>query len=162
MAVTVEPVGTTSSTALSALARTLVGEYSVLPHVQGRWLTIEADIAELPAPYIAPHGIFLIAFIDGAPVGCGAIHQIAPGVAEIKRVFVRPIARGAGVGETLLRALCAHAMQIGCPRVVLDTAPELTVARALYEKLGFAPCAPYHDAVHMETLYFEWNAAATA
>src|SRR5712671_6552779 len=41
-------------------------------------------------------GVFLVAYLAGTPVGCGAVRQIEPGVAEIKRMYVDPAVRGRG------------------------------------------------------------------
>jgi ribosomal protein S18 acetylase RimI-like enzyme len=149
--------------ALVGLARTLMTEYSRLPHTNGRWTTAPADIAALPHPYVAPSGVLLVALRSGAEapddaaaLGCGGLLALdTPGDAEIKRVYVRPSARGEGIGEALTRELMHFAVRLGFTRVRLDTAPELTTAIRLYERLGFKHIAPYKagllpDAVCME------------
>lgn len=105
----------------------------------------EALLARLPELHAAPKGAILVATVDGTPVGCGMIHEVAPGTTEIKRVYVSDAARGHGAG----RAICEAAMEIarerGYARMVLDTTTRLTEAIALYEKLGFAEIAPFYD-----------------
>ena len=105
----------------------------------------EALLARLPELHAAPKGAILVATVDGTPVGCGMIHEGAPGTTEIKRVYVSDAARGHGAG----RAICEAAMEIarerGYARMVLDTTTRLTEAIALYEKLGFAEIAPFYD-----------------
>ncbi len=139
-------------------ARTLFAEYAALPHVEGRWVTADVDIAALPRPYVAPLGALLIA-IDGDDVlGCGAVRTLAlPHVAELKRIYVRPHARGAGVGKTITLALIEHARTLGCTRVRLDTAPELYAAQALYRQLGFRPIPPYNAEQQPGDPCFELN-----
>jgi ribosomal protein S18 acetylase RimI-like enzyme len=80
----------------------------------------------------------------------------APGYAEIKRVYVRPTARGQGIGEAITRELMRFAETFRFVRVRLDTAPELRTAIRLYERLGFTHIPPYKpgllpDAVCMES-----------
>lgn len=149
---------------LVAVARTLMAEYAALPHTTGRWTTAAADIAALPAPYVSPWGVLLVAMRTGSDArgddasafGCGGLVSLeTPGDAEIKRVYVRPSARGRGVGEAITRELMRFAEILGFRRVRLDTAPELQVAIRLYERLGFTHIPPYKsgllsDAVCME------------
>lgn len=105
----------------------------------------EALLTRLPELHAPPRGECWLAYHDGAPLGCGMIHEIAPQVVEIKRVFTDPGARGQGLG----RALCLHAMDHartgGARRMVLDTMRPLTAAISLYESLGFRPTEPFYD-----------------
>lgn len=155
MALQLEVVSTNGPPAILAMAKALVSEYASMPHIAGRWATPEADIAALPAPYVRPAGILLVAHDDAEPIGCGALLAFAPGIGEIKRVYVRPQGRGRGVGETVTRALIDYARQLGFDRVRLDTAPELLAARALYERLGFVAIPHYRDGLLPGTLCFE-------
>jgi len=82
-------------------------------------------------------GAFLVAYLDGKPVGCGAVRRIEPGVAEIKRMFVAPEARGRGVGRHVLLELEAEAQRLGATRLVLETGPRQPEALALYIRAGF-------------------------
>ena len=83
-------------------------------------------------------GAWLVAYDeDGAPVGCGGLRTLAPGVGEIKRMFVTPHARGAGVGRRLLRELEHRAAAHGHRRVRLLTTPVLSEAIALYDAEGY-------------------------
>lgn len=125
-------------------ARTLFKEYAALAHVETRWLTVDADIAALPLPYVSPTGALLIASVGNNVLGCGALRALPEaGVAELKRIYVRYEARGAGVGKAITLALIEHAARLGFTRVRLDTAPELYAARALYGGLGFVPIPQY-------------------
>jgi putative acetyltransferase len=82
-------------------------------------------------------GAFLVAYIDGQPVGCGAVRRIDPAVAEIKRMYVAPEARGRGVGRQVLLKLEAEARRLGATRLVLETGPRQPEALALYSRAGF-------------------------
>ena len=83
-------------------------------------------------------GAWLVAYLDGEPVGCGGLRTLAPGVGEIKRMFVDARARGKGLGRRLLRALEARARAAGHERVRLLTTPALAEACALYAAEGYA------------------------
>ena len=70
-------------------------------------------------------------------MACGAVRVIGAGIAEIKRMYVAPQARGRGLGRTLLVALEQAAAELGCDRARLDTAATLTEAVGLYGSAGY-------------------------
>lgn len=82
--------------------------------------------------------VFLIARgEDGAALGCGGLRGLGPGVAEIKRMYVRPAARGTGVSVAILRALETEAINRGVRRLVLETGPAQPEAIRFYEREGY-------------------------
>lgn len=97
---------------------------------------------------------FLVAWQGDEAVGCGAVRVIEPGVAEIKRMYVRPDQRGRHVGGMILRALETTALGLGCHRLVLETGTRQVEAMALYRRHGFAeiPCwGEYLDSAETST-----------
>src|ERR1700722_5013636 len=50
----------------------------------------------LPSELRAPHGIYLVGWEGAVPLGGGGLRRLSEGVAEIKRMFVRPPARSRG------------------------------------------------------------------
>ncbi|WP_299282026.1 GNAT family N-acetyltransferase [uncultured Tateyamaria sp.] len=105
-----------------------------------------ALIDDLPRIHARPKGDILLAEADGTVVGCAMYYPLAAhGVTEIKRVFVDPAARGTGAGRALLQAALEGARGDGYTRAVLDTIAPLTEAIALYDRMGFAPCAPFYE-----------------
>jgi GNAT superfamily N-acetyltransferase len=93
-----------------------------------------------------PEGAFLIAWIDGQPVGCGGWRTlshfteetgVAEDVAEIKRMYVAPSARNSGVATALLAALEASARESGMRRMILETGTAQPEAIAFYTKMGY-------------------------
>lgn len=84
-------------------------------------------------------GTFLIARIDGEPVGCGAVRMLDERRAEVKRMYVRPRTRGSGVGRALLQRLEDEARRRGAGRLVLEMGDSQPGARGLYASFGFAP-----------------------
>lgn len=102
----------------------------------------------LPAPpeeLTPPAGCFLVAFLDGTPVGCGALKAKAGGIGEIKRMWIARSARGCGVGRRLLQALEDRARQFGLRTVRLETNKALTEAQRLYRRSGYTEVAPFNN-----------------
>jgi putative acetyltransferase len=93
----------------------------------------------------APEALFLVARRDGEIVGTIALWIVAPGHAEIKRMFVRPQARGGGVGRRLLMALEEAARRRGVDRISLETGIRQPEAIALYRASGYRDCPPFGD-----------------
>lgn len=86
-------------------------------------------------------GQFVVGWLDAQPVACGAFRLIGDGTAEVKRMFVRPQARGHKIGAAVLHELETRAISAGATRLALETGPRLTQARGLYDRAGFRPCA---------------------
>lgn len=103
--------------------------------------SVSADPQEL----MPPAGLFLVASLDGQPVGCGALKVKSSRRGEIKRMWVAPSARGLGIAQRLLLALEQHAVDAGLDVLQLDTHRALTEARALYARNGYAEIAAYND-----------------
>jgi len=102
------------------------------------------ELASLPGVYAPPGGELLLAKRGDHVLGCIALKPLEPPrVGEIKRLFVRPQARGKGVGKALVEAAITAAKAAGYDEIKLDTLPEMTGAIALYKASGFEPIAPY-------------------
>lgn len=95
--------------------------------------------------FIPPRGSFVIARLDGNPVGCGALRMIDAGTAEVKRMWVAPSTRGLGVASRMLRKLEAIAASFGAKTVCLDTNRSLKEAQSLYKREGYAEIARFND-----------------
>jgi putative acetyltransferase len=91
----------------------------------------------------APDAVFLAARRNGELLGSIAFRIIAPGHAEIKRMFVRAVARGNGVGRRLLEALEDAARQRNVDRVSLETGIKQPEAIGLYRASGYRDCPPF-------------------
>jgi GNAT superfamily N-acetyltransferase len=94
---------------------------------------------------VAPgNGDFVVAHLDGEPVGCGAYRLLGDGRAEVKRMYVRAGARGARVGAAVLSDLIAGATAAGAASMVLETGQSTNPeAVALYRRFGFADTEPW-------------------
>jgi DNA-binding MarR family transcriptional regulator/GNAT superfamily N-acetyltransferase len=102
----------------------------------------EADDEAAMAP---GHGAFVVARSEGEPVACGGVQPLDPATGEIKRMWVHPAWRGAGLGSRLLRRLEELAAELGHRVVRLDTNATLIEAVAMYERAGYRRIDRYND-----------------
>jgi GNAT superfamily N-acetyltransferase len=93
----------------------------------------------------APGGIYLVCYDGGDAVAGGGLRRLDAGVAEIKRMYVRPAARSRGVARALLGALEDAAAALGYGATRLDTGPRQVHAGRLYRSAGYVEVAPYND-----------------
>jgi len=98
-----------------------------------------------PVEMTPPKGWFVIARLDDAAVGCGALKRLDGATGEIKRVWTSPSVRGMGVASKIMDRLETLAAEAGFSTVCLDTNKTLTEARAMYLKLGYHEIAAYND-----------------
>lgn len=99
------------------------------------------DIASLSHPSVL---FAVVRDAAGEPVGCGAI-VIKPEYGEVKRMYLRPQARGQGIAGRLIDALEAEAVQKGCRTFMLETGPTMPEALALYGRMGYRRRGPFGD-----------------
>jgi GNAT superfamily N-acetyltransferase len=98
----------------------------------------DAEFAALPGKYASPDGRLLLAWRDDEVVGCVALRRVDDATCEMKRVYVRPHARGEQLGRRLVEHILEQAREAGYVRICLDVLPEFAAARRLYEAFGFA------------------------
>ena len=92
-----------------------------------------------------PRGLVLVARLEGAPIGCGAVKLSDPDVAEIKRMWVSRAARGRGLGNRILAELESRAIAAGRSVARLETNRSLTEAVSMYRRRGYREVAPFND-----------------
>ena len=106
---------------------------------------------------VPPVGAFYLVELDGHIVGMGGLRSHTLGVAEVKRIYVRPSHRGQQLGRQLLQRLLDDAKAFGYQRVVLDSAPFMQAAHRVYEDLGFRTRGPYENTEVPPELHAMWR-----
>ena len=138
-------IGEALDAAAVAQCRELFVEYQQGLGVSLCFQQFDRELAALPADYARPRGRLLLARVAGEPAGCVALRPLAPDIAEMKRLYVRPAYRGMGLGRTLAECVIDEARALGYATLKLDTLPSMAGAQRLYAELGFAETPPYND-----------------
>ena len=124
------------------VVRGLFREYALSLGEHASYLVgFEGELAALPAGY----DFVLVAEVAGAAAGCVAVRSLGNGACEMKRLYVRPSARGTGAGRALAVASLEEARERGYTAMRLDTLPTMVEAGALYRSLGFTEVERYND-----------------
>ena len=131
-----------------AAVREIFQEYAQGLGIDLCFQQFDTELAELPGDYAEPRGALLLATVDGALAGCCALRPLDtadyPNASEMKRLYVRKVFRGFGLGRLLAEAILDAARQAGYASVLLDTLNEMNTARDLYADLGFEEIPPYY------------------
>lgn len=113
------------------------------------------ELAGLPGDYAPPRGRLLVARTAERSVGCVALRPLEDDTAEMKRLWVRPAARGTGAGRALVQRVVAEGRALRYARLRLDTTPGMETAQSLYRSLGFTEIEPYRPNPVPGTTYLE-------
>jgi putative acetyltransferase len=119
--------------------RMLIGELDA--ELSGHYASAQRHGLSI-ARIFQPAVLFFIARLDGEPVGCGGI-AFEDGLAEVKRMYVRPQARGRDVARTILARLEQEARVRGLTRLVLETGDAQLAAIRFYQRAGFTRCTAF-------------------
>jgi ribosomal protein S18 acetylase RimI-like enzyme len=139
-----------------AQIKTLFLEYAESLGFSLCFQSFDEELASLPGMYAPPEGRLLLAYSDGEAVGCAALHKLEDGICEMKRLYVKPKARGQGIGRRLSEQIIHQARLIGYRRMRLDTvATQMQTAVALYRMQGFREIPPYRPNPIPGALYME-------
>ncbi|MBL7829011.1 MAG: GNAT family N-acetyltransferase [Saprospiraceae bacterium] len=115
----------------------------------------DKELAEIQLQYGPPTGILLLAMDQEEAIGCVGVRAWNRETAELKRMYLKPEARGNGNGRKLLEAALTCASDLGYDRIRLDTLPSMQAAIQLYVSSGFKEIEPYRENPVMGALYFE-------
>jgi ribosomal protein S18 acetylase RimI-like enzyme len=116
---------------IAELEEVLAAEY---PPEQRHGLSLDA--------IFQPHIRFFVARVDGRAAGCGGVALFAD-FAEVKRMYVRPEARGRGVADAVLARVEAETQAAGLAVLRLETGDRQLAAMRFYERAGFRRCGAF-------------------
>ncbi len=125
--------------------RALFREYADSLGVDLCFQGFEKELAGLPGDYAPPGGRLYLAYVEEKPAACVGLRRIEGDVCEMKRLYVRPLHRGQGIGRQLVLKLIEEARSLGYSKMRLDTLPSMKRAQELYRAMGFKPIEPYRS-----------------
>lgn len=104
---------------------------------------------------------YIVAAVDGRAVACAAWRSMGGGMAELRRMYVRPAFRGRGIARQLIVAVEEDALAAGLPVIRLETGSSLLAAIGLYETSGYSAIPAYGEyAGNPSSVCFEKRLAA--
>jgi putative acetyltransferase len=137
--------------------RELFEEYSRQIGVDLCVQNFEAELAGLPDNY----NVILVVRDGDRPAACAALRKFSSktedGIAEIKRLYVREVYRGRGLGRKLTEAILQEAVSRGYKSVRLDTLPSMKTAIAMYRSMGFKQVKPEGPPDFPGQLFFRFD-----
>ena len=133
--------------------RQLIWEYTRILNRDLTFQDLEAELADPAKKYTGSEGKILIAFQDDVAIGMVAYHRHNDERCEMKRLYVKPSARGLHLGGKLVADIIEHAKTAGYKEMVLDTLTPMQAAIHLYKKYGFEECEPYYANPMQDVIY---------
>jgi GNAT superfamily N-acetyltransferase len=122
----------------------MVAEMRTLYAIAGPTIGVPLEPSELGPP----RGVYLVGWVGDDAVAGGGVRMVSPGLAEIKRMYVRPGFRGQGAGRALLVALEEAAAALGADTVRLDTGAKQPLAEGMYERSGYRRIGNWNNNPH--------------
>ena len=112
---------------------------------------LDHDVADWQGAYDGAAGVMLVV-VDpaGQVVGTAAVRRLEPGVAELKRMWLRPAHRGRGLARRLMDRVLDEAQRLGGRVLRLDSERRLEAAVHLYRSYGFEEIGDYNRNPHAE------------
>ena len=107
-------------------------------------VAVNSSIEELHK-FFPPSGCLFLCKNENEIVGTACMRKIGEKIGEIKRMYVRPVFRGKGMGRTLLEKLIGEAQDFGYSKLRLDSGPFMKEAHGLYYSFGFRIIDPYPE-----------------
>lgn len=143
-----------------AIARELFVEYANGLDIELTFQEFQRELDALQDHYGRSDTCLLIASDSQGACGCVGVRRFDAHTCEMKRLFVRQKAQGAGVGRLLAKEAIAFAMRCRYQAMILDSLPTMVRAIGLYRSLGFSPVPAYYSNAVEGTLYMELRLSA--
>jgi putative acetyltransferase len=137
------------------VTRNLFEEYAAGLGVSLCFQNFAYELDNLRQVYGPPGGCVLLARSDETTIGCVALRPFSAGVCEMKRLYVRPAARGLSAGRLLVNEIIKRARLFGYHKMILDTLDSMQQAQQLYRSMGFREFKPDHTVPLDGLLYME-------
>lgn len=102
----------------------------------------DEEFNKLPEKYSSEESKIFLLKKDCKPVGCAAFRKFDATTCEMKRVYIRPSARGSNLGVKLIDRVLQEAVVSGYKKICLDVLPEFQTALKLYRSYGFVEHPP--------------------
>jgi GNAT superfamily N-acetyltransferase len=131
---TIRPVAPGEADAVVELVGEVLREFGL---VFGQGCSTDEDLRRLPASYAARGGAFWLASDPGGLIGTCGVFPLSSDMFELRKMYLRPAARGRGIGKQLLDVAITWSRERGARQIVLDTIDEMAGAIAFYEAHGF-------------------------
>jgi len=135
---------------------------AILFNEYAAWLSIDLcfqhfseELQQLGSMYAPPSGAIILAKLDNEFIGCVGIRKINTGIAELKRMYVKPALHHKGIGKTLLEKALLLAKKFNYEKIRLDTLSNMLPAITLYKKYGFYEIPAYYYNPEKTVVYFE-------
>jgi GNAT superfamily N-acetyltransferase len=126
-------------------ARAMLREYVEWIGLDLAFQEIDTELEGLPGDYAPPRGALFVAVEGPRYLAMIALRPLDRTTAEMKRLYVRPEARGRGLARQLITRLCDEARRLNYSEIRLDTLPKMGEAQAIYETYGFVDIEPYYE-----------------
>lgn len=137
-------------------AKALFEEYIHSIKIDLDFQGIDKELAQLALKYPASQGGIILAYnMQHEAIGCVALHALAPDIAEVKRLYVKPAYRQLAIGKALMDLVIALAQRHAYTRLRLDSLLRFKSAIALYKQYHFYEISPYNDNPIEDVIYLE-------
>ncbi len=136
-------------------AATLFQEYAAWLNIDLSFQNFDTELKQLQEMYFLPQGVILLAKEKKNFIGCVAIRKKENNIAELKRMYVKPVHQRKAVATLLLEKALIMAKELGYKKIRLDTLANMTAAINLYTKHGFYEIEAYYFNPEKNAIFFE-------
>jgi putative acetyltransferase len=144
-----------SNNAQLADAVSLFKEYANSLNISLDFQNFDKELTIISSMYGSPTGYLFVVYNENEAIACAAYRQIAPGICELKRMYIKPAFRGLGIGKCLLEKLCTKAFEHDYHLMRLDTLDTMLPAIKLYRNNGFYEIDAYYHNPNKGVVYME-------